>query len=123
MDLGEPGPLQETNSGTGQDPGQHRQWAEPSELDRQHGHHASRQAADGTHRQIDFSDEQHKDHTHRDRANGRDLDHQIGQVQRAEEMMVGRLEDGGDDTQPNQDRQGAQFDPRSNAAEGSSEAQ
>jgi hypothetical protein len=77
-------------------------------VDGQHRHDHRAQPADRADRQVDLAQQQDHDDPERDRAGGRYLQGQVRQVLRGQEVLVQRSENGRDDHQPEDDRQGPQ---------------
>ena len=86
-------PLKSPIDGAGASPATMASSATPAVLDVEHGHHRRGEAADRADREVDLAEQQDEHDADRDRPHGRDLQHQVGEVDRGEEAVVLELED------------------------------
>ena len=95
-------PLKRPISGADGEAGEDRELGRKALLDGEHRHHRRGEAADGADREVDLAEQQDEHDADRDRRHGGDLKRQVGEVDRAQEAVVGELEDRPDDRDPEQ---------------------
>ena len=92
-EAGEERALHQADRHPAQHAGGDREVRVPAVLDVEHRHHRGRETADGADREVDLPQQQHVHDADRDQADRRDLEHQVGEVDRGEEAVVLGLED------------------------------
>ena len=108
-DPGEEEPVYGTGERARHQGEQERQPLRHPVVDREYGEHGAGQTADRAHRQVDLTQQQNEDDTDGYQPGADDVDREVAEVLRGEEVAVQRLEDRPDDDQPDDDRYRAEL--------------
>ena len=103
------GALQQADRGAHGETREDRRPRAPARLDREGRGDGGGEAADGADGEIDLAQQQHEHDPDRDRADGGDLEREVGEVDRGEEAVVGDREDRPDDDEHEHDAQRAEI--------------